>query len=315
MKPNNQLITLAIPTFNRGNYLDSQLTWAVASIGENWDKIELIVCDNASTDNTAEICAKWKQRLGSKLKVFRNSENVGLVRNCLLSIERATAKYVWAIGDDDPIKKSAVGQVLDILEKHTNIHLLHINHRCIDGRNGDVITQAFYQVSENLNSIKPSAILLSKILQDTHTGGFMFITANVMNREAALSFVKSNPPVEDTLLAYPLYLNLGLAAEGAFYLIASCLIDCVYHQSSWSDKYFHVNYIEVPKTLLLLSRKGISKEAIRVCLNHQFAGLISYRDMFYMIRKNYKLISTPFFFDWWKLAKLKTCFECKLALQ
>lgn len=315
MELSNQSVTLAIPTFNRGNYLDAQLAWAVASIAEHWDKVELLVCDNASTDNTAEVCAKWKHVLGSKLKVFRNNENVGLVRNCLLSIERATAKHVWVIGDDDPIKESAVGQVLDILEKHTDTHLLHINHRCVDGRNGEVITKAFYQFSENMSSSKPSASLLSKMLQDTHTGGFMFITANIMDREAALHFIKSSPPVEDTLLAYPLYLNLGLAAEGAFYFIASCLIDCVYHQSSWSDKYFHVNYIEVPKTLLLLAKKGISKEAVRACLNHQFAGLVSYRDMFYMIRKNYKLISTPSFFDWWKLIKLKTYFECKLALQ
>lgn len=52
MEQNNQLLTLAIPTFNRAKFLDSQLAWAVESIAENWDKVELLVCDNASTDDT-----------------------------------------------------------------------------------------------------------------------------------------------------------------------------------------------------------------------------------------------------------------------
>lgn len=315
MKLYPQLLSIVIPTFNRSNYLDNQIEWAIASINGNWDEVELVVCDNASTDGTIEVCSKWKKRLGLNLKVFRNDKNVGLVKNCLLAIERAGAKYVWLVGDDDPVDKDAVSDVLSVLNKYPLVQLLHLNHRCIDGKSGNIITPAFYQQTNDIYEEKAGAHSLNGILQQVHTGGFMFITANVLNRQVALNYIKNNPPREDMLLAYPLYLNLGIAANSPFYLIASCIVDCVYNQSSWSEQYNHVNYIEVPEVLVMLAKKGMSKAAIRFCLSHQFAGVIGYRDMLYTFRKNRKSISRFVFKTWWKLIRLKTYFECKLVLQ
>lgn len=252
------------------------------------------------------VCNKWKQQLGSKLNIIKNDYNVGLVKNCLLSIERATGDYVWLVGDDDPVEVIAVQSIINVLEANKDLDILHINHRCISGIDGNIIIPSFYKVSNDLNSIGPGYKLVTELLQSQHTGGFMFITANVLNRLAAIDFISKYPPQEDTLLAYPLFLNAGLAATGRFYLISDCIIDCVYHQSSWSDKYFKVFYQEVPQTLAKLHSLGIGKSAIMRCFDYQFSSMHSLHDILDSLKKGrVSFVFSSEFRDWLKRRILK----------
>jgi O-antigen/teichoic acid export membrane protein len=54
------LLTIAIPTYNRGRCLDQQLGWVTRSIADRWAQVELIVSDNGSSDNTPEVCMRWR---------------------------------------------------------------------------------------------------------------------------------------------------------------------------------------------------------------------------------------------------------------
>lgn len=287
MNSTSKLLTLAIPTYNREKPLDDQIAWAVKSVEGAWHQVELIICDNASIDNTQQVCEKWRNQLGDNIKIFRNEENVGLVRNCFLSLSRASGKYVWLIGDDDSIDKGAVGRVLDVINKHPDLSLIHINHRCVSGKDGSVIEPKFYNLDSDIFSPKQGVRELSTILESYNTGGLMFITANVLNRVQALSFLESNPPEEKLLLPYPLLLNAGLASTGPFYFVATCLLDCVYYNSSWSNEYEFVAYEGVPQTLVKLKKVGISKNAIKFCLDFQYQYFPTVRDMLYRIRKGY----------------------------
>jgi glycosyltransferase involved in cell wall biosynthesis len=316
MFPSPKALSLVIPTYNRGRYLDNQIAWAVESIGNMWPSVELVICDNASTDNTPDICAKWQGILSDdKFRVFRNSENVGLVKNCLLSVQRAVGNFVWLVGDDDPIDSSAVEKVLFIINGYSNLNIIHLNHRCISGPTGEVVIPRFYSISNDIYADGKGALELSKLLQSQHTGGFMFITANVVNRHKALDFIKKYPPEEDLLLAYPMLLNAGLASLGPFYLVHDCLLDCIYDQSSWSDRYEQVHYREVPETLCKLISMGVSKSAVNSCLNFQFRGILSVRDIIYKIRNQKKYINHPEFKQWLRRWKSKETIKWKMLFQ
>ncbi|SFQ84316.1 glycosyltransferase family 2 protein [Hymenobacter arizonensis] len=297
-----KVLSLVIPTYNRGEYLDNQLAWAIKSVNNKWDKVELIVCDNASTDTTHAVCEKWGALLRDKIKVFRNEENVGLVGNCLLGLKRAAGKYVWLIGDDDPIADDAVSIVLNTINENPNLNLIHINHRCISGLDGSIVQSKFYNLDTDICTINAGAKELSNILQSHNTGGLMFITANVIERAKALDFIKNNPPEEKLLLVYPMFLNAGLASTGPFYLIAKCLIDCVYHTSSWMSELEYVQHVSIPKTLIKLHSKGISSKALRFCIDYQYKDLPTARDVFYRLRTDHgywnKFHFKPWAYKW-----------------
>jgi abequosyltransferase len=313
-----KVLSIAIPTYNRSRDLDVQIKWAVESIGGAWDAVELLISDNSSSDDTAELCAKWKAELGDNIHVFRNEENIGLVRNCLLSIERATGKFVWLVGDDDPMSINAVARVVDIIVQHGSLGLIHINHRCVSSLDGSIITPKFYNVDTDINSPNNGSYHLSQLLKDNNTGGLMFITANVLNKNLALNFIKNNPPeLEEVelLLVYPLLLNVGLAAQSGFYFIAECLIDCAYYASSWLDRVENVQYEAVPKTLFKLRKFGISVDILKTCLNFQFKPLHSLRDTIYILRKKPSYLKEDKFKNWTRRWLLKLSLNWQLNLK
>jgi glycosyltransferase involved in cell wall biosynthesis len=79
-------------------------------------EVELIVSDNASTDETARILEE-ELRNGTRLTYIRNPENIGPDRNFLQCYERAGGKYVWVMGDDDVLAPYALGRIVECLSK------------------------------------------------------------------------------------------------------------------------------------------------------------------------------------------------------
>lgn len=93
----NPLVSICIPTFNRAN-----LVWRAieSAIHQNYENIEIIVVDNASTDNTREVVFGYMNR-DKRIKYFRNDTNIGSGRNFLKCAEYASGFYMQALGSDD----------------------------------------------------------------------------------------------------------------------------------------------------------------------------------------------------------------------
>ncbi len=54
----NKLLTIAIPTYNRAEYLDKQLGWLAEAIKGYESDCEILVSDNCSTDHNQSIISK-----------------------------------------------------------------------------------------------------------------------------------------------------------------------------------------------------------------------------------------------------------------
>ena len=79
------LLTIAIPTYNRSEYLKRSLENIITQILEvdNFgESIELVVSDNCSTDNTAEVIKNLSSKY-SFIKYNKNDENFGSDKNFL----------------------------------------------------------------------------------------------------------------------------------------------------------------------------------------------------------------------------------------
>ena len=69
MKP---LITIGLPVYNGAEYLDKALE---SLSNQKFDGLEILISDNASTDDTPSIIKKWQQT-DNRIKSFRQSENI-----------------------------------------------------------------------------------------------------------------------------------------------------------------------------------------------------------------------------------------------
>jgi abequosyltransferase len=114
METDQPLLTIAIPTFNRAKYLRQLLSSLFDQLLGRTD-VELVVSDNASSDDTSTIIGEFQMR-GLILRYLRNSVDIGSDANFRQCFEQAQGKYVWICGDDDIVIPGAISKILKLLD-------------------------------------------------------------------------------------------------------------------------------------------------------------------------------------------------------
>ena len=97
MDQNRPLVTIGMPAYNEERYIVEALDSLLAQTFTNF---ELIISDNASTDQTERICQEYALK-DARIIYQRQSENVGARKNIQDLLKRAQSKYfMWAAADD-----------------------------------------------------------------------------------------------------------------------------------------------------------------------------------------------------------------------
>ena len=90
------LISVIVPVFNCSPFLD-RLFYSL--IFQSYSKLELLIIDDGSTDDSFEIIKKWEST-DSRIKSFRQI-NQGLSKTRNFGIDHSSGKYVAFIDGDD----------------------------------------------------------------------------------------------------------------------------------------------------------------------------------------------------------------------
>ncbi len=113
------LLTIAIPTFNRASYLRLSLQRLVAEArGVAPDLVDVLVCDNASADETAQAVHE-AQGLGLAVHYHRWSDNIGSDANIAEAFNLARGRYVLLLGDDDLLVAGTLAWLVARLQERT----------------------------------------------------------------------------------------------------------------------------------------------------------------------------------------------------
>lgn len=125
-------VSIGLLVYNGGKYLSKALDSLLA---QTFEDFELIISDNASTDNTQSICQEYV-RTNDKIRYFRQIENIGPILNYKYVLEKARGEYfMWASHDDlwDPnfikecLKVFSTNQNCVSVFSHFNVFDLKVN--------------------------------------------------------------------------------------------------------------------------------------------------------------------------------------------
>ena len=90
-------LSIGLPVYNGERYLAEAFDCFLA---QTFQDFEIIVCDNASTDHTAEICRSYAER-DPRIRYYRNGKNLGAIPNFNRVFELSRSPlFKWAAHDD-----------------------------------------------------------------------------------------------------------------------------------------------------------------------------------------------------------------------
>jgi glycosyltransferase involved in cell wall biosynthesis len=104
------LVTIAVPSFNQGRFLDD----ALASIFQQGIPVEVFVLDGGSSDNSVEVIRKWEHCLAG----WCSHADAGQAAAINEGIAQGRAPYVCWLNSDDWFLPDGLAKLVSELEAH-----------------------------------------------------------------------------------------------------------------------------------------------------------------------------------------------------
>lgn len=252
-------LSICIPTYNRAAKLGNMLDFLLADFKNYYDKIEILVSDNASTDYTRELLKK-KQNGKNKFIYWTNDKNLGVIGNLIKLAQVAKGEYIWFIGDDDILLPGIADEIFEVFENHNKIDGLLLNHSTIRGEIKNVSEKSLVPISGGFYENGQKAVL--DIVKKGRYGAIMFITANILRRNTVLEVIEYG---NCSNLALPLLWSMANHKKDLFVVRKNYLYDQC-EGTSWADYAFLVHIENVTDVFCCLEKFGYSKQEVQTCL-------------------------------------------------
>lgn len=157
--------------YNCANTLSQAIESIINQTYGNW---ELIMCDDASTDNTFAIANKYFKQYPEKIVLIRNEHNSKLAYTLNRCLEYATGEYVARMDGDDISEPERLEKQVQYLKNHPDVDLVGTSMRRFDGNGmADIVFKPEYPDKFTLRMGIPfnhATILTYKHVYDTLNG-------------------------------------------------------------------------------------------------------------------------------------------------
>ena len=144
------LVSIGLPVYNGENYIEEAID---SILNQSYRNIELIICDNASNDNTIKICKEYCKK-DKRIKLYLNGENLGAARNYNRTLELSSGKYFKWAAHDDYTSEDYIEKCVNQLERDSDIHLCNTYRKFIKDDHETFRWDKFSQIDFLSPSIK-----------------------------------------------------------------------------------------------------------------------------------------------------------------
>ena len=228
--PELRLISVIIPCYNQGRFLAEAID---SAIGQSYANIEVIVVDDGSTDDTADVADRYSQVRHHQVNCVRQT-NQGLAAARNRGLEESGGEYVVFLDADDRLAAGALGVGAESLDSHPDCAFVYGNVRLIDA-GGSLL---LYPPGVN---IKRDHYL--ELLRHNH----IWSTGAVMYRRSVFATVGLFDPRVNASADYDL--NLRIAMRHPIFCHAEVVLEYRKHESNMTR-----NLADMLKTSLAVRR-------------------------------------------------------------
>lgn len=145
-------LSICMPTYNFGRFIGETLDSIIPQMN---DKVEIVVLDGGSTDNTPEVVKTYMEKYPVNIQYYRQRVKGGIDRDMALSVEKAKGTYVWLFSSDDVMKPGSLAKVLSEISHGLDVYNCGFTHSSLD------ISEILYENFRYFNEEKESVFNLS----------------------------------------------------------------------------------------------------------------------------------------------------------
>jgi glycosyltransferase involved in cell wall biosynthesis len=199
-------LSIGLPVYNGGDYLAESIE---ALLGQSYSDFELVISDNSSTDDTADICDRYR-RQDSRIRYFRQAQNLGCAPNHNFTVAQARGElFKWAAADDI-YERDLLKLCVEALDVMPDVVLAHSWSAIVDP-SGVLVEKVEYQLDTAAAS--PAQRFRSLLMVDGGDDDGGVIRMSVLREIAPLGSYQHS---DRTIVA-------ELALQGPFHMVPDWL--------------------------------------------------------------------------------------------
>ena len=266
------LLSICLPVYNGAEYLPNVLSALLPQSDKLQGLVEVIVADDASSDDSQRICQQEAD--AGRLKYIRNSPNLGMGPNIARCITtHATGRFVWIWSQHCLLRPEMLRTLIDRIQQSPEIDVFYTNFRCarypekwpaevFDGYDGD-----FDYVS---NPHCETEIVSSwQELLSPETGLCTQTYAHIVLRERAARFLEEQTVQRDFGPAIATFTQTTVVASTFFHDRALYIGEPVFTifngAQTWSklETRARVYFQALPELVRVFRSQGLSGDRLR----------------------------------------------------
>jgi glycosyltransferase involved in cell wall biosynthesis len=108
--------SVIMASYNNSRYISKAISSVICQTFSDW---ELIICDDASSDNSSEVIKKYIA--DPRIKFFSNKINIGYIGTLKKMIDQSSGNILAILDSDDALDKIALQQVIFAYDQHLDV--------------------------------------------------------------------------------------------------------------------------------------------------------------------------------------------------
>ncbi|MCK4946998.1 MAG: glycosyltransferase [Candidatus Aureabacteria bacterium] len=199
----NRLVSVIIPVYNSSEYISEAIT---SVLSQTYNKLEIIVIDDGSTDTTEETVKKIRD---NRIRYIK-SEKQGnyFARN--MGIRKASGEYIAFLDADDIWLKDKLKKQVDVFNKDNDVGLCCTDHYIFfDGKKSDTYADTLHSFSRDLLS---HTKFIERLLIEN-----IIITSSVVVRKSCFEHLGVFDTAYQNAMDYDMWLRIILNYK-AYYI-------------------------------------------------------------------------------------------------
>src|SRR5438045_2978412 len=111
-------VSICVPTYNGARWIGEAIE---SALGQTFGEFELLIVDDASTDDTLE---RVRRVSDPRIRIERNERNLGLVGNWNQCVRLARGEFVKFLFQDDLLYPTCLERMLSLFRTHDEIGMV-----------------------------------------------------------------------------------------------------------------------------------------------------------------------------------------------